>query len=74
LSKFLKEFKESGLQRTISAATELAIDLEVEPEFQSVKRIRYVKMPSLKTCIPLNWSKLLETRKREKSSLIKKFL
>jgi hypothetical protein len=27
----------------ISAATELAIDLEVEPEFQSMKRIRYVE-------------------------------
>jgi hypothetical protein len=37
--EFLKEYKENGLQRAISAAMELAIDLEVEPEFQSVKRI-----------------------------------
>jgi hypothetical protein len=41
--EFLKEYKENGLQRAISAAMELAIDLEVEPEFQSVKRIRYMK-------------------------------
>jgi hypothetical protein len=41
--EFLKEYKENDLQRAISAATELAIDFRVEPEFQSVKRIRYVK-------------------------------
>jgi hypothetical protein len=41
--EFLKEYKENGSQRAISAAAELAIDLEVEPEFQSVKRIQYVK-------------------------------
>jgi hypothetical protein len=41
--KFLKEYKENGLQIVLSAATEHAIDLEVEPEFQSAKRIRYVK-------------------------------
>jgi hypothetical protein len=41
--EFLKEYKENCVQRAISAATELAIDLEDEPEFQSVKRIRYVK-------------------------------
>jgi hypothetical protein len=41
--EFLKEYKENCVQRAISAATELAIDLEVEPEFQSAKRIRYVK-------------------------------
>jgi hypothetical protein len=41
--EFLKEYKENGSQRATSAATELAIDLEVEPEFQNVKRIRYVK-------------------------------
>jgi hypothetical protein len=41
--EFLKEYKENGLQMPISAATELAIDLEDEPEFQSVKKIRYVK-------------------------------
>jgi hypothetical protein len=40
--EFLKEYKENGLQRAISASMELAIDLEVESEFQSVKRIRYV--------------------------------
>jgi hypothetical protein len=37
--EFLKEYEENGLQRAISAATEIAIDLEVEPEFQDVKRI-----------------------------------
>jgi hypothetical protein len=37
--EFLKEHKENGLQRATSAATELATDLEVEPEFQSVKRM-----------------------------------
>jgi hypothetical protein len=41
--EFLKECKENCEQRTISAATEFVIDLEVEPEFQSVKRIRYMK-------------------------------
>jgi hypothetical protein len=34
--EFLKEYKENGLQRAISAATELAIDLEVEPVFSKV--------------------------------------
>jgi hypothetical protein len=37
------KYKENYVQRAISAATELSIDLEVEPEFQSVKRMRYVK-------------------------------
>jgi hypothetical protein len=41
--EFLKEYKENGLQRAISAATELAILLDVEPEFQGVKRIQYVR-------------------------------
>jgi hypothetical protein len=41
--EFLKEYKEKCLQRAISAATELAIDLEVETKFVSVKRIRYMK-------------------------------
>jgi hypothetical protein len=41
--EFRKEYKRNGLQRAVLAATELAIDLEVEREFQSVKRIRYVK-------------------------------
>jgi hypothetical protein len=31
--ELLKEFKENDLQRAISAATDLAINLEVEPEF-----------------------------------------
>jgi ribosomal protein S17 len=35
--------KDFVLQRAVSAAMKLAIDLEVESEFQSVKRIRYVK-------------------------------
>jgi ribosomal protein S17 len=41
--EFMKEYKENGLQRAVSVNTELAIDLKVESEFQSVKRIRYVK-------------------------------
>jgi hypothetical protein len=41
--EFLKEYKENCVQRTISAATKFAIDREIEPKFQSVKRIRYVK-------------------------------
>jgi hypothetical protein len=41
--EFLKEYKENGLQVAISAATTLATDLEVEPDFQSVKRVRQVK-------------------------------
>jgi hypothetical protein len=41
--EFIEEYKENCVLRATSAATELAIDLEVEPEFQSVKRIRYVK-------------------------------
>jgi hypothetical protein len=39
---FWKNTKKT-VYRAISAATELAIELEVEPEFQSVKRIWYVK-------------------------------
>jgi hypothetical protein len=37
--EFLKEYQENGLQRAISVATELASDLEVELEFQSVGRV-----------------------------------
>jgi hypothetical protein len=32
--EFLKEYKENCVQRAISAATEFAIDLEVEPDFK----------------------------------------
>jgi hypothetical protein len=35
--EFLKEYKENGLQRTTKAAAERAGELQVEPEFQSVK-------------------------------------
>jgi hypothetical protein len=41
--EFLKECKENGLQIAISAAMELANDLQVDPEFQNVKRVRHVK-------------------------------
>jgi hypothetical protein len=41
--EFLKEYKENGLERVVSAATKLANDLQVEPESQSVKRLRLVK-------------------------------
>jgi hypothetical protein len=40
--EFLKEYKENGLQKAISAAMELAND-QVKPEFQSVKTVRYKK-------------------------------
>jgi hypothetical protein len=35
--KFLKDYKINGLQRAISAATDLANDLQVEIELQSIK-------------------------------------
>jgi hypothetical protein len=41
--EFLKAYKENGLQRDISAASELANGPQVEPEFQSVKAVRHVK-------------------------------
>jgi hypothetical protein len=41
--EFPEEYKENGLQRAISAAMELANELQAEPEFQSVKRVRHVE-------------------------------
>jgi hypothetical protein len=41
--EFLEEYIENGLRRAISADTELANDLQIEPEFQSVKRLLQVK-------------------------------
>jgi hypothetical protein len=40
---FLKEYTENGLQSAMSAATELANDLQLESEFQSVKKVQHVK-------------------------------
>ena len=41
--KFLEEIKKIGLERAILSASELATLLDVEPEFKSTKRLRYVK-------------------------------
>jgi 5'-deoxynucleotidase YfbR-like HD superfamily hydrolase len=41
--EFQKELKKNSLERAISAATELANDLQVESEFQGAKRVRNVK-------------------------------
>jgi hypothetical protein len=38
-NKFLEEYKGSGIYRATSAAALFANHLEVEPEFQNVKRI-----------------------------------
>jgi hypothetical protein len=38
-----KKYEENGLQRANSSATELDYDLQAEPEFQSVNRVRQVK-------------------------------
>jgi hypothetical protein len=37
--EFLKEYKESGLQNAISAAMELASDVQVETKFRIVKTV-----------------------------------
>jgi hypothetical protein len=41
--EFLEGYKDSGLQRAISATAFLATHLPVEPEFQNVKRICHTK-------------------------------
>jgi hypothetical protein len=41
--EFLNEYTENGLQKAILAATDVANDLQVEQQFQSVKRVRHVK-------------------------------
>jgi hypothetical protein len=41
--EFVKEYVENGLKSTISAAAELASDLQVIPNFRSVKRVRHEK-------------------------------
>jgi hypothetical protein len=63
--EFLKEYKENCVQRAISAAMEFAIDLEVEPEFQSVKTNRiapcsfFLSIISLTSyLLPTAWSML----------------